>query len=269
MHLRHVIINFSRELELKYKFDRNYTSDFCFHSRYICNYLTRKLRQSKYQTDGTYNMICIELSDGTPRPPYIFVTETLIVQVPFTPERYESIRGSDNCDYYLELIETGFRLVSTFKHIPLEVLMTPLLQFKEEGCQNRWIHKSKRYRPYNLGMALQCSFTTNDFSVTVVYTRLSDGHEYCRGQVIRTMPDEIFADGMYKDIKIVGDEVVITNRYYPPIFRFKLTDILSGIYHCHISDAPYIDPEQRMVYYNIIEHLFYTGNELTVCKTKE
>jgi len=106
LQLKYISLNLDRKV-----FGNEYGYDFLLHTRYICNYFSKAIRKYKYETDGTFNMISIDGSDniGTPK---IVPMSALKITLEFSKEKYAEIRGTAACDYYLELLETGFKQIS-------------------------------------------------------------------------------------------------------------------------------------------------------------
>jgi hypothetical protein len=62
--------------------------------------------------------------------------DVLKVYVPFDKKKYDKIKGTENCEYYLELLEKGFREASEFKDVPLNSLLSLSSEFRENGYKN-------------------------------------------------------------------------------------------------------------------------------------
>ena len=56
MKLRYINIELNRALV-----NLDYVAEFDYRARFMCNYLSRKVRLLHFETDGTFNMISIDL----------------------------------------------------------------------------------------------------------------------------------------------------------------------------------------------------------------
>ena len=103
--------------------------DFELRTRFISNYLSRRVRELRFKTDGTFNQIHVSLVEDCPGPTAIRGLDALQVQIKYDRDRYKVIKGKPGCDYYLPLFRDGFRKAADFKHIPLDDLLGLLEEF--------------------------------------------------------------------------------------------------------------------------------------------
>lgn len=209
-------------------YDDDYRYEFTLHTRFISNYFSRQMRrlENRFETDGTFKMISVKPTPENPRPCRIVPEAALIVEVPFSKTKYEQIKGTENFEYYLELLKTGFEKASKCKEIPLNPLLQILDEFKKNGCKNEWLHKKKRFLEKDIEVRLNCFFTTFDFRLVATITKISTKEILCSGTVLRTEPDEIIFDWMFKDILINDKNIVITNSFDLPQILINLKDAL-------------------------------------------
>jgi hypothetical protein len=137
--------------------------------------------------------------------------DVLRANLPFDDKKYEQIKGTSDCEYYLEMFGEGFQKASKFKEIPLQTLLDLIEEFRKNGCKNEWLHKKKRFKEADIEVALNCYFTTLDFKLVATVNRISTKEELCSGVVLRTDPDEICFDKEFKDILIDKENIVITD----------------------------------------------------------
>lgn len=202
-------------------FDRDYDSEFGYRTRFVSNYLSKQIRKAKFKTDGTFRMICVRLWPKTEEKIFLD-TDCLMVLLPFDKERYEQIKGTQNCEYYLEVLEEGFRKAATLKKIPLETLLGLIDEFRKDGCKNEWLHRRKRFKEYDIEVALNCYFTTLDFKLVATIKRISTKEELCSDIVLQTEPDEIHFDHLFKDLLIDGNNIIITDYLDRPRYLIDL-----------------------------------------------
>lgn len=106
--------------------------EFKTHTRFISNYFSRAIRKVKFDTDNLFNMISISLLPKTIlKQTDIKSNDVLKAYLPFNQERYEKIKGTEDCKYYLEVLEEGLKKASEFKPIPLEELLNLIDEFKK------------------------------------------------------------------------------------------------------------------------------------------
>ena len=196
--------------------NNNLRYEFQLHTRYISNYFSRGIRKFKF-TSPDFNMISIALlpdkEENIARIIPVDVLETYLV---FDLKRYKQKAGTEDCSYYLELLENGFKKVSAFRPIPLHELLNLVEEFKKGGCKNEWLHKKKKFKEEDLEIILKCEFTTNYFQLIITIKQMSTKQVLVNGIIIKTEPDEIFFDKMYKDIFINNDNVIITDASDSP-----------------------------------------------------
>lgn len=215
-----------------------YSSDFAYHTRFISNYFSKAIRKYKYTTDGTFNMISVEGAVNYKEIPKIKGFDALSVPISFDQNRYEQIKGTEDCSYYLELLEQGFKKASEFKPIPLDTLLSLIDEFKNGGCKNEWLHKKKRFKEEDLEVVLTCEFTTNYFQLIATINQISTKKELVKGIAIKTKPDEIHFDKMFKDILIHENFIVITDASDSARVLINVEDAKKGFFNKMF--APYI-----------------------------
>ncbi|MDQ1097673.1 MULTISPECIES: hypothetical protein [Chryseobacterium] len=226
MNLRYIAIGLDyntyieRDNKLRYQFQLN--------TRFISNYLSKEVRKIKFQTDGTFNMITIALTEDKLKETDIVPIDVLQTYLPFDRNKYEKIRGTDDCQYYIELFQKGFVKASKFKKLPLESLLEILRNFEDGGCKNEWLHKTKKFKEQNLEIKLVCDFNTNFFQLTAIINQLSDKKEIFNKAIIKTEPDEVLFDKMFKDIKIANGDIIITDKSDSPRIKISIDDLYSN-----------------------------------------
>jgi len=173
-------------------------------------------------------MISIGAHEDKINPCMIIPFDALKVELHFKKALYEKIKGTEDCSYYLELLEQGFRKASEFKSIPLDILLNLIEEFKKGDCKNEWLHKKKRFKEEDLEVILTCEFTTNYFQLIATINQISTKKELVKGIVIKTEPDEIAYEGMFKDIMVIDKDIIITDRSDSPRIIIKKDDVFKG-----------------------------------------
>ncbi|UKB82728.1 hypothetical protein LF887_17135 [Chryseobacterium sp. MEBOG06] len=242
--------------------------EFQTHTRFISNYFSRAIRKVKFDTGNEFNMISISLLPETIlKQTDIKSNDVLKAYLPFDQKRYEKIKGTEDCGYYLEILEKGVKKASEFKPIPLDELLNLIDEFKKGGCKNEWIHKKKRFKEIDIEVILTCEFTTNYFQLIATINQISTKKELTRGIVIKTIPDEIHFDKMFNDILIYKNFIVITDNADGAMALINIKDAKKGKFEK--TFAPYIysddytkeeNEEYEKTHNRVIEILSYDGS---------
>lgn len=254
MTLRYIALLLENEVK-----GRMYSSDFAYHTRFISNYFSKAIRKYKFDTNGVFNMISIALlPDNKTEQTKITAINVLETYLPFDQKRYEQINETEDCSYYLELLEQGFKKASEFKPIPLDTLLNLIEEFKKGGCKNEWLHKKKRFKEEDLEVILACEFTTNYFQLIATINQISTKKELVKGVVMKTKPDEIHFEKMFKDILMHENFIVITDASDSARELINIEDAKRGFFNKMF--VPYIYSED----YTQEENLKYetTHNEV-------
>ncbi|HQU84704.1 MAG TPA: hypothetical protein PKY59_16315 [Pyrinomonadaceae bacterium] len=217
-------------------YDQHFRYQFTLHTRFISNYFSKILRKKSnwFETDGSFNMISVEPMPDSLKDCRIVPEKVLTVSVPFDKARYEMIKGTSNYDYYLEMLEAGFRKASNYKQIPLNNLLNLITEFKANGYKNEWIHTNKRFKEYDIEITLICQFTTLDFKLLATINKISTKKPLCFGVILRTDADEICYDKTFKDVFIKEDKIIITDGFDRPSFSINLCDALNKKFNCEL-----------------------------------
>lgn len=209
-------------------FETFYCYEFTKHTRFISNYLTRKIRKIGFKTDGSFRMISVNLVPSDVVECEIVFGDVLRVQLPFDNSKYERAKGTDDCEYYLDVFERGFRVAAEFREIPLGILCGLINEFRENGCKNEWLHKKRVFKKRNLEVELRCDFNTLNFTLTATIRSLLTKQVLCSGIVLTTDPDELAFDYKFKNVKADESNIIITNHVDLPSFLINIKSAQEG-----------------------------------------
>lgn len=252
MKLHYVSIGLSDD----YCIDKEYRKTFEYHTRFISNYLSRKIRKYKYETDGTYNMIYICL--GCVRQPCID-NNSLVIHLPFDKEKYETARQLEDFEYYLTFFEEGFKEATELKNIPKQILFQMLDDFRTDRYKNEWVYKKKKIHELDLSITMTCQFTTNSFSLIVNFESISSKKKLCSSVAMRTMPDELHFDYLFRDIVLREDKLCIIDFVGDYYVYYRIDDIIKGDDHVNYRTKENIDDDQ--FYDMVIRNIKFCGKE--------
>lgn len=228
-----------RYITLHIDSDSNYQNSFSYsfndHSRFISNYLSIQVRKLKYETDGTFNMIAISPSKNIKHICRIVGDNALQIRIKFDGESYEQMSEIEKYEYYLHLIEEGYRIASKYKSIPLDELIKMNDEFRNNEYKNEWVHKKKRFKEFGIDVSLDCSFTSQIFQLKLSAMHIKSKAVIVSGIVFTTEPDEVCYQPLFKKLTSDGQHIIITDFLDKPKYMFRVSDILNGIFNCQIS----------------------------------
>ena len=207
------------ENELRYGFQ--------LHTRFISNYLSKEIRKIRFKTDGSFNMLSISLTESKINPCKIVPFEVLDVQLPFDRAKYFIIKGTNDCSYYLDLIEKGFEIASEFKTIPYKELIQIVQKFRDGNCKNEWLELKKKFKEDDLEIFLLSEFTTNYYQIRIIIKQISTKKEIINEVVIRTEPYEVVFENLVKTIEI-ENTIIIKNKFNEAVIEINKEDIFRG-----------------------------------------
>lgn len=207
-------------------YDNDYRYEFMLHTRFINHYLSIKIRKHKFNTED-FTMISVDPVPNGNVSCKMDAIDCLSVSIPFDNKEYEENKKTNNFEYYLKLLEEGFKGASEYRQIPLNVLLEIIDEFRSNKYKNEWRHKKKQFKELDLEIILDCKFTTLDFELIVTVNKISNKKQLITGVIIRTLPYEIYFDKIFRDILIDTDDIIITDASDSPRVKINLTDALN------------------------------------------
>ncbi len=195
-------------------------------SRGLCNFVSRKLRNTRVLVGDTGKLV-VEGAKCA-KPVVSFNSEKVtFVRVPFDADRFlEADEASQRQELFMAFLLEGLRVVQPKGGDATNVIVERVGEFRRRGYKNEWIHKSHHYPHFHLIAKLACSITEEAFQLTLHLER--PGEEPVLIDVLRTEPEEICFEPLFKDLELNGDELTITARIPKPLATFKLRDLLIG-----------------------------------------
>jgi hypothetical protein len=232
MNLRYIALYMDYDAGFKDPFRDNFN----LKSRFISNFLSVQIRKLKIQTDGTFKMIGVSPSIDPKHICRIVGEKSLQARTGFDKVKYEQLTELERYGYYLQLLEEGYRICAQHKDIPLKQLLNLHQQFRDNNYKNEWLQKRRVFKSVGIEATLSCHFTSFDFQLILTVIDLKSKKELVSGMVIRTLPDEVCFSPLFKDIKIDGKELIITEYADRPKFKFQLTDVFNGVFSYQVTD---------------------------------
>jgi len=232
MNLRYIALYMDAESGYKDPFRDNFN----LNARFLSNYMSVQIRKLKLETDGTFNMISVKPSTKNEHLCKIVGEKALNASVLFNKDAYEQMNDEEKYEYYLQLLEEGYKICAHNKKIPIEQLFKLHQDFRNNGYKNEWLHKNKKFQKHGIEVTLNCYFTTSDFKLKMSVYNIKSKTELVSGTVMRTLPDEVCFAHFFKDVIIESNELIITEFQNRPKFKFLLSDILNRKFSFEITN---------------------------------
>lgn len=241
-------------------------------SRFICYYLVRRIRQYKFETDGTFRTIEIQL--GSDEPCRVVRDGVLEVHLPIDEKRYEAVRDTTDYSYYIENLRKGFEKASKFKHIPLDELNRYLDEFIADGYRNEWQYTKATFKEYGIRVEINAILSTFRLRLNAEFYSIKSKKHLCGGLLISTMADEfyVYGRGDKKDtIRISNGKVGYFKGYQEkyPFIVFDVMDIINGIYKPEFYDySKFLNDRDRLYYESKLDTCTYKPDSPYFDETK-
>lgn len=199
-----------------------YTYGFLKRSRCVCNYIEREVLKSiRFQSDG-FNRISIAMCSEPSREPFVNSSKVLCVDLPFDRKGYDALQGDEVLLFCIDAIGEGVRALSKSYLLPQERILKGLNEFVLGGMENKWVHKKRKFRSVGLMACLNCQLTQDAFTLTLDVFKGEDHlFDSC---ILRTDPDENAYEYKFKDIRLEGDQLVVTSQAIDPLYRVSLSE---------------------------------------------
>ena len=195
-------------------FDTNFENCYCYNTRFINHFLSIQVRKLNIEAED-FNMISIEPLLDNKYECKIISDNTLKVHIPFNKAEYEKMNSFERTKYNLELIAMAYDLAykKSFLNDVQELLKLNKL-FETLSYKNEWLHKRKTFKELNLEVYLNCYFTINQFELKISAYDLKNKLPFLEDQtLLKTWPDEVFFDYKFKDIIVLKDKLIVTNKF--------------------------------------------------------
>lgn len=191
-------------------------------SRSICNYLERRLKRIKFDAEG-FKRICFVGKKEPNSGCFVNSSKVLIVEISFDENQYTSLKKDQLNTFFSQMLVTGIEKCQKQYEISGNELLKGLENFRENGCVNRWTFKTKTFKDIGIKCALKCELTIDAFHLSLVITK---GKEVLlTREILKTEPDEIVFVPMFKDVKLVGDRLVVMDKFGDAIYNVMLDEL--------------------------------------------
>lgn len=209
-----------RYISIKHIYNRNPDDYTLFawkivsNSRFICNWMSKEVRKLHIDT-GPINMFCFTQSPEHEECKLSGCFKSLECFITISTKEQSVLKAmsslTDRYEFYLSLLEKGYRAASTIIPFHIEQLLELHDKFRVGGYRNEWLFKKIIIREYGLYVYLKCYFTTFDFHMDIEAYDLKQTILIAKGTVFQTCPDELFYQKDIRSIRVDGPKLLILN----------------------------------------------------------
>lgn len=243
--------------------DDYFRSIFDFRIYFLEYSLWRFLHKMKFETDGTFDSIFIDLGSeiASARIEHNPVNKMLIVELPFDYHRYENGNDKQRCEYYIELLQAGLQEAAKLKEIPFEELMSFAKELADNGFVYKWSFKNIILKEYNLKVKFVSELSTNDYILRLQAFQGRDSLPICEGQVARTKPYRLYFSYISKKINVVNGHIILDNEYQEHILSIDIRNLLERYLVIEYSECPDFEYERdKEIFLRFQKEISYSNN---------
>lgn len=204
------------------EYDRSYGSDFQFRSRYLCNFVRRRIAPLKFQTEG-FGSIAVQGCREPKNTCSIEGEKVAVATVRFDQQHYDSLDPTECHEFFIGMLLQGLEKCARHHRIPLSEIKAAIDDFRAGGYRNEWTFKKRTLRPVGLQASLNCSLDMERFILTLKVER--KGVVVYDAPILETKPDETIFAYRFKDVVLDGQAVVVKNKFDKPTFSLDLASL--------------------------------------------
>ena len=237
MNLRYIVLSAYHS-----DFDDEFSVIFNDNTRFVSNWLSRRIRQFKIPTDGSYKMLYVGIHSNDNHTKIIQSANVLETYVMFSHEDMESYLAIKDkailFEKYLSILETGYRQAAEMKDVPIKELLSIHQEFRELGYRNEWNFKKVWLKEEGLKLSFDCSLTMDAFSLHLT-VRDMKGKQLARDCILKTFPDEILYNKNLRKLTLLSDKIVILDFLNHPFMEIETKGLGAGIIKYKVLDQDF------------------------------
>lgn len=212
-------------------YDDTFFHVFMDNVRFISNYLSRRIRIFHVETDGTYDMISVSISDSQDTC-YLESGNVLTIIVHFDEKlknKYLKMKDEKvRYEFYLSILEKGYNIASKANNIPLKLLLDLHQEFRDGNYLNEKLFKTKRIKEFGISVKLFHCLSSYNYELKIdVYN--SKKELIGKGVIYQTFPDETIYAKNVRNMITDESSLIITDFIGEPQFVCSLKDLSQGI----------------------------------------
>ncbi|UKK50981.1 hypothetical protein L6472_13370 [Prevotella sp. E13-17] len=220
-------------------FGDEFDNKFNYNTWFVSNYLSLRIRKLHLPTDGPYNMLFCNITKDESLVKEKSVS-SLSVNIHVSNEEIEKYLNMstevERFEYYLSLLERGYKLASISHDIPIESFLNLHQELRNNNYKNERLFKKKTLKGYGVKVVLEHVLTSYDYRLRM---SLFDGknHFINEGYIYQTYPDDVFFNKNVRHLVIEDGKLIITDFLDHPQFVCELSDLSKGIINSVCVDA--------------------------------
>lgn len=234
MKIRYISLHIESEYDSG--IDKKFSYKFNDNSRFISNYLSKAVRKLNIEVND-FKMLWIGLSAKNTNESVRLNTVDKFIEIYIPYNRFEQesylkiMSWKERYEYYLSLIERGFRIANTYCDIQLDRLLEMTEQFRANNYKNEWLFAKKPLREHDMYLFFKCYFTHCDFRLELEAYNVKKTTLLTKGIVLQTLPSEICFNKKFKKIVICFNKIIILDFVDYPVFEIDLIPLSKGIFN--------------------------------------
>jgi hypothetical protein len=191
------------------EYPRDVQGPFGFRTRYLCNYVERRLRVLRAQNQE-FSRLCVEGRHDGQAPCYLTSDPVAVVPIAFDRARYERLSSDELHEFFIGMLVGGLEKCAGQYAIPLREMQECIDEFRVGGFHNEWLHQKRSLRPLGLEARLTCRLEMERFVLTLTLERA--GASVFEREILETLPDELIFEHRFKDVVLEGESILVTTK---------------------------------------------------------
>lgn len=212
-------------------FGDEFDSKFNYNTWFISNYLSLRVRKLHIPTDGPYNMFYCNITKEV-NSVNVMSTSSLNVKVHIEKEEIDNYlklsTETERYEYYLSLLERGYKQASTVRNIPVDSFLRLHHDFRENNYRNERLFEKRQLRYMGIKIELNHVLTSYNYNLMLSVYNLQ-GELIGKNSIYETFPDDIHFSKNVRHLVIDNDNLVITDFLDKPQFVCSLKDLSKGV----------------------------------------
>lgn len=213
-------------------FGRDFDIKFNNNTRFISSYISRNISKLQIPTSGNFNMLFFHITKEKEFVKIYECYKSLNANIHVSEEEISDYCGMTDenmrFEYYLSLLERGYRLTSNITNLPMEKLLKINQDFREGNYINKWIFKKKRITEYGIKVILYHVLTSYDYKLHLSVFDLKN-HYLSSGDICTVCPQLTTFGSIVRNLLVTQNDLIITGDLDKPRFVCHIEDLVKGI----------------------------------------